>query len=139
MIDVSLRAIFLDHLKEFKEKYGISCLYITHDFNTAYYIADDVVVLNCGRVVEMGKMEEVIKNPYHPYTKLLISSIPIPDPKKRWRGKLKVKELPVRELRPTKGCVFQQRCPYVMPQCKEKTPCLVEVKPDHFVACFLYE
>ena len=138
MIDVSLRAIFLEQLRELKEKLSAACLYITHDFNVAYYISDYVIVLNYGRIVERGDMEEVVREPLHPYTQLLINSIPNPDPKKRWKEKLKFKELS-RELRPEKGCVFQERCPHVMPQCREKTPPLIEAKPNHYVACFLYE
>jgi len=139
MLDVSIRAIFLNYLKEFKKQYGISCLYITHDLNIAYYIADKAVVLNLGRVVEIGSMEDIINEPLHPYTQLLIKCIPIPDPKARRKERLKLKKLPIREIRPEKGCPFVLRCPYAIKKCKEQTPPLIDVGGGHFVACYLYE
>ncbi|MEM1522032.1 MAG: ABC transporter ATP-binding protein [Thermofilaceae archaeon] len=141
MIDVSLKAIFLEHLKLFKEKFGISCIYITHDLNTANYVADNVVVLNYGRVVEIGEMSTIVNKPLHPYTALLINSILLPDPKARSsaRSSFRVSESTLRELRPRVGCVYQQRCPKAMDKCFKERPPLVEVQKDHFVACFLYQ
>ncbi len=138
MIDVSLKAIFLKQLKELRDKLKMGCIYITHDLNIAYYIADYVVVLDQGRIVEKGPLEEIINNPLHPYTQLLVSSIPVPDPRKRGKKKFETLKKLTLELRPTQGCVFQYRCPHVMPRCKKEKPPLIEVKPGHFVACFLY-
>jgi peptide/nickel transport system ATP-binding protein len=138
MLDVSLRAVFLNYLEEFKKKYGISCLYITHDFNTAYYIADRAVVLNLGKVVEIGSMEEIIHKPLHPYTQTLISSIPIPDPKSRWEERSELRRLELKEIRPEKGCPFVLRCTHAMKKCEEVKPSLVDVGGGHMVACHLY-
>lgn len=138
MLDVSLRAVFLNYLEEFKSKYGISCLYITHDFNTAYYIADKAVVLNLGRVVEIGSMEEIVLRPLHPYTQMLISSIPLPDPKMRWKERLELRKLQVKEIRPEKGCPFALRCPHATKKCEEVKPPLIDVGGGHMVACHLY-
>jgi len=84
MIDASLRVTVLGNLLQLKEQYGISLIYITHDLATAYQISDRIIVLNRGEIVEAGDPEQIVKNPQHPYTKLLIGSIPLPDPKRRW-------------------------------------------------------
>ena len=140
MLDVSLRAMFLDSILKFKEKYGMSCLYITHDLNIAYYVADDVVILCYGRIVEKGDMETVLNEPLHPYTKLLVSSIATPDPTKRWKGRLELKVTSLRETRMAKrGCLFIDRCPNAMPICEKEPPPLISAKPGHDVACFLYQ
>ncbi|MEM2027740.1 MAG: ABC transporter ATP-binding protein [Candidatus Bathyarchaeia archaeon] len=139
MIDVSLRAIFLDHLLSFKEKYGISCLYISHDLHTASYLADNIVILCYGRIVEEGPKNQVIEDPLHPYTKLLISSIPIPDPKRRWIDKIDLTSIEsLRKFRVEKGCVFSARCPYVIEKCLSETPQLKSISQERKVACHLY-
>lgn len=141
MIDVSLKAIFLDNLRLLREKYGISCLYIEHDLNTAYYVADNSIVLNYGRVVEIGDMESIIREPLHPYTKTLVDSILNPDPRfrKTGKGQFRTQEKTLRELRPKTGCIYQKRCPKVWEKCLNDRPDLIEVKKGHYVACFLYE
>ncbi|MEM3478766.1 MAG: ABC transporter ATP-binding protein [Candidatus Bathyarchaeia archaeon] len=139
MIDVSLRAIFLDHLLSFKEKHGISCLYISHDLHTASYLADNVIILCYGRIVEEGPKNQVIEDPLHPYTKLLISSIPIPDPKRRWTDKIDLTSMEsLKKFRADKGCVFSARCPYVMEKCLSETPQLKNIGQERKVACHLY-
>ncbi len=84
MIDASLRVTVLANLLQLKREYGISLIYITHDLATAYQISDRIIVLNRGEVVEDGDPEQIVKHPQHPYTQLLIGSIPLPDPKRRW-------------------------------------------------------
>jgi ABC-type oligopeptide transport system ATPase subunit len=84
MIDASLRVTVLNNLLKLKNEYGISLIYITHDLATAYQISDRIIVLNRGEVVEEGDPEQIVKHPQHPYTQLLIGSIPLPDPKRRW-------------------------------------------------------
>ncbi len=84
MIDASLRVTVLANLLKLKREYGISLIYITHDLATAYQISDRIIVLNRGEVVEEGDPEQIVKHPQHPYTQLLIGSIPLPDPKRRW-------------------------------------------------------
>jgi peptide/nickel transport system ATP-binding protein len=84
MIDASLRVTVLNNLLKLKNEYGISLVYITHDLATAYQISDRIMVLNRGEVVEQGDPEQIVKHPQHPYTQLLIGSIPLPDPKRRW-------------------------------------------------------
>ncbi len=84
MIDASLRVTVLQNLLQLKQEYGISLIYITHDLTTAYQISDHIIVLHRGDVVEQGDPEQIIKRPQHPYTKLLINSIPLPDPERQW-------------------------------------------------------
>ena len=84
MVDASLRVTVLGNLLQLKQDFGISLIYITHDLATAYQISDRIIVLHQGRVVEEGDPEQVVKHPQHPYTKLLIGSIPLPDPNRPW-------------------------------------------------------
>jgi len=139
MIDVSLRAVFLNQLISFKDKLGSSCLYITHDINIASYIADNILVLCHGRVVEEAPKDALIEDALHPYTKLLMSSIAIPDPKKRWKEKTELASLEsFDKLKVREGCIFSTRCPYVKKICTEKEPPLLQIEPKRRVACFLY-
>jgi oligopeptide/dipeptide ABC transporter ATP-binding protein len=144
MLDASLRAMFLDNLKEFVQL-GMSCLYITHDLNIAYFIADRIVILCNGRVVEEGATESVVKDPLHPYTQELIASIPTPDPRRRWKDQLTAEKIGLHKLREETSqneCVFVGRCPHAMPRCSRENPQLFEVEDrehqDREVACFLY-
>ena len=126
MIDVSLRAIFLDTLLDFRKKFEISSLYITHDFNVAHYIADNGIVLCSGKIVEKGPMTEIVRDPLHPYTKTLIDSIPIPDPTKRWSDQINLKSERQDRQMPLEGCVFYGRCPKVCKGCDAGKPSLVK-------------
>ena len=139
MLDASLRAVFLDHLKEFKRN-GISCLYITHDLNTAYYISDYILIIYAGKILERGPVEGVIRNPLHPYTKMLINSIPIPDPNKKWSDKVNIDITQLQKVsgrETVDGCVFYNRCAYAMERCKDNIPPMKRVGEQE-VSCFLY-
>jgi peptide/nickel transport system ATP-binding protein len=145
MLDASLRAMFLDHLKSFRDM-GISCLYITHDLNVGYFIADQILILCLGRMVEWGDSDHIVKDPLHPYTRELISSIPNPDPRKRWTEHLEADKIGLNELRQARtaaGCIYAQRCRHVMEKCRHNNPPLRRVKgregDAREVACFLYE
>ncbi len=137
MIDASLRANILTKLKELRDEFGISLLYITHDLATAHQISDEIFILYRGRVVETGSAASVIQNPQHPYTQLLVASIPRPDPDRRWQGTV---EIPLEELSPgddRSGCLFRHRCPHAMPEC-EQTPPNYPGNYGQSVACYLY-
>ena len=138
MIDASLRAIFLDILLDFKKKYEISSIYVTHDFNVAHYIADDVVVLCNGTVVEKATIDEIVSEPLHPYTKNLIDSIPIPDPTNRWKDKIELKVTDLKSRIKSHGCIYFNRCPKVCEGCSDKKPVLKKVGNNREVACFKY-
>jgi peptide/nickel transport system ATP-binding protein len=137
MVDASLRATILESLRKLKKDYGISILYITHDLTTAYHISDSIIVLYRGGVMEAGDIDTVIKNPKHPYTKLLIDSIPWPDMNMRWGStNIQAKE---GEYTHNVGCRFAARCPFVMPKCKQTQPDLYQTDATRAAACYLYE
>lgn len=137
MIDVSLRALFLGKLQEFKIKYGISCLYISHDLHSASYLADHVIVLYKGNIVEESPVEKILQEPLHPYTQLLLDSVPIPDPIRRWSKRLDLSTIESTK-KIEKGCPFVNRCTRAIDKCLLQIPPLKNVDKDRKVACFLY-
>ena len=134
MVDASLRANILETLRNLQRDFGVSIIYITHDLTTAYHIAKSIVVLYRGTVMEAGGVDEVIKSPQHPYTQLLIDSIPWPDLDRRWGAH------PIRARdagRNGEGCKFAGRCPSVMEVCRASPP-LSLISERQAAACFLY-
>jgi len=138
MIDASLRATVIESLRDLNRRFGISLIYITHDLTTAYQLSENIVVLYRGSVAEAGDVERVVKEPEHPYTRLLIGSIPRPDPKHHWGIKEKVPDTTGKNGAGRQGCHFADRCPNVMPMCREKTPPLYQTAPHRATACYLY-
>ncbi|MBV9547747.1 MAG: ABC transporter ATP-binding protein, partial [Chloroflexi bacterium] len=139
MVDASLRATILETLRTLHVEYGISFLYITHDLTTAYQISRNLIVLYRGRVAEVGDVDLVIQQPKHPYSQLLISSIPEPEVTERWDDAAPPpSELPVARA-PLQGCPFADRCPYVMDRCRSIVPPLFRVDSNRAAACFLYD
>ena len=138
MVDASLRANILETLRGLQRNYGVSIIYITHDLTTAYHIAKSIIVLYRGNLMEAGDVDPVIKTPQHPYTRLLIDSIPWPDMSRRWgQTAIKVRESDISEQHST-GCRFASRCPAVMEKCKQ-TPPLYQMSQYQAASCFLYE
>ena len=138
MVDASLRATILETLRKLNQDFGISFLYITHDLTTAYQVSDNIIVLYRGSVAETGAVERVIKEPQHPYTQLLVASIPLPDPERRW-GETVVAAPRTDAARVGEDrCKFADRCPYVMPICQETVPPLYRTAEDRAVACYLH-
>ncbi len=144
MIDVSLRIGILDLLLDLRERLGTAYLFITHDFGAARYFAAKggglIGVMYLGKIVEIGPAEDVIQNPLHPYTKVLLSAVPVPDPEiSRKKKPIKLKSLDIPSpLNPPSGCKFHTRCPFSMDICSRKEPELIEIRPNHYVACHLY-
>ncbi len=137
MVDASLRANILETLRGLQKDFGVSIIYITHDLTTAYHIANSIVVLYRGQVMEAGDVDQVIKNPQHPYTKLLIDSIPWPDMNRRWgETEIKVRESELSEK--SVGCKFSSRCPFVMDKCSQSPP-LFRLSEHQAASCYLYE
>jgi oligopeptide/dipeptide ABC transporter ATP-binding protein len=135
MVDASLRANILETLRNLQRDHGVSIIYITHDLTTAYHIAKSIIVLYRGGVMEAGNVDGVIKEPRHPYTKLLVDSIPWPNLDKRWGSEpIKGREGGA----PPDGCPFINRCPSAMDICKVRPP-LYEIDPKHTAACYLYD
>ena len=118
MVDASLRATILDSLLLLNRDLGISIVYITHDLTTAFQVCDNIMVMYQGSAVEVGTVENVIGRPEHPYTRLLVESIPLPDPEtqmgRRWTSSRSGQD---DQAQGTSGCKFAPRCPAVMPQC----------------------
>jgi len=137
MIDASLRATVLKSLRQLRDEMGISILYITHDLATAYHICDQIMVLYQGSVAEAGDVDVVIQAPKHPYTQLLVGSIPWPDPKRRWGQDTLLTQGDVFDVE-TKGCRFAPRCAYAMDICRQSPPPLFQTEIDRAVTCFLY-
>jgi peptide/nickel transport system ATP-binding protein len=138
MVDASLRALILENMLRLKGEFGISFLYITHDLSTAYQIADDIYVLYRGTVAETGEVTAVIEHPRHPYTQLLVSSVPVPDPQHKWQDRVDAGLGESAGAGAGGGCPFAGRCPYVMPVCREAPPPLYPVGEGHAAACYLY-
>ncbi len=137
MVDASLRANILETLRTLQREHGVTIIYITHDLTTAFHIAKSIVVLYRGGVMEAGDVDAVIKQPQHPYTKLLVDSIPWPDLSRRW-GETELKAKEAEGSQKTTGCRFSPRCPYVMDVCRTPPP-LFQLSPSHTASCFLYQ
>ena len=148
MIDAGMRASFLNILQDFRDSHGISTLFITHDLSTAMYLGGEIIVLYQGRIMEQGETRAVMKTPLHPYAQLLISSIPTPDPRRRWEEDLSgtpLAEIGVSEVHSRERCLFAARCPQVMDRCWGARPALAPPSADDAdsrrrdVACHLYD
>jgi peptide/nickel transport system ATP-binding protein len=138
MVDASLRATILDELRTLNRDLDISIVYITHDLTTAFQICDNIVILYRGAVAEAGSVERVIGDPKHPYSQLLVSSIPLPDLSKAWGGEeVKIPESSAGRM--TQGCKFAPRCPHAMEVCWAKAPPKYLPDSERFATCFLYE
>ncbi|MCW8347998.1 MULTISPECIES: ABC transporter ATP-binding protein [Vibrio] len=138
MLDVSIRAGVLNLMEEMKFEKQMSLLYITHDIATARYIAEDISVMYVGHMVEWGDTDEVIANPQHPYTQLLVSAVP--DPSKSIHEKLKGNKGDIPLWTPQSvGCPFAGRCTHATSRCNEALPSVTKLAENHFVRCYLYE
>ena len=137
-LDVSIQAQIINLLKEIQKKYNLTYLFISHDLSVVEHISDTVGVMYLGNLVEYGATEDIFRNPLHPYTKALISAIPIPDPTVKMNRIVLEGSIPS-PANPPKGCKFHTRCANCMACCKEETPVQRELEPGHFVACHLYD
>lgn len=136
-LDVSIQAQILNLLKDLQEQMGLTYIFITHDLAVVNHFADDIAVMYLGKVIEKAPAEELFRNPMHPYTKALLSAIPVPDVNVRMQL-LPMKGEISSPIEPGDECRFAKRCPYTECICKEKTPELREVSPGHFLACARY-
>lgn len=137
MVDASLRANILETLRSLQSNHGVSIIYITHDLTTAYHIANSIVVMYRGSVMEAGDVDSVIKNPQHPYTRLLIDSIPWPDLSRRW-GETEIKAKEGDLSGGGNGCRFYDRCPFMMEKCKTLPP-LFRLAEYQAASCYLHD
>jgi peptide/nickel transport system ATP-binding protein len=139
MVDASLRATILESLRKMNEELGITILYITHDLTTAYHVCDYIMILYRGSVMEAGHVDAVIANPQHPYTQLLIDSIPWPDLTRKWGQQELVAGDDDKSGSSRNGCKFAGRCPHVMDKCRQSLPPLYQIEESQVAACYLYE
>jgi oligopeptide/dipeptide ABC transporter ATP-binding protein len=137
-LDVSVQAKILNLLKDLQKKFKLTYILISHHFAVVDYMCDRIAVMYLGKIVEEAPKNELFENPLHPYTKALISAIPIPDPKRKVNPILLKGEIPS-PVNPPPGCRFASRCPFKRTECEKITPTLEEVKKDHFVACPFWE
>lgn len=135
-LDVSIQAQVVNLLKELQQKMGLTYLFIAHDLSMVRYISDRVAVMYLGSMMELADSDELYERPLHPYTKALLSTIPIPDPKiQKDRQRIVLQGDVPSPIHPPKGCKFVDRCPMATEKCRTERPSFEEVKPGHYVAC----
>lgn len=135
-LDVSIQAQVVNLLKELQNKLGLTYLFIAHDLSMVRYISDRVAVMYLGHLVELSSSDNVYEEPIHPYTKALLSAIPIPDPSlQKERHRIMLKGDVPSPIDPPEGCRFYSRCEYALDICNQVTPKLEELRENHFVAC----
>lgn len=135
-LDVSIRAQVLNLMQDLQEKFGFTYLFITHDLSVVKHISDDIIVMYLGKIVEKASAKKLFANPVHPYTKALLSAIPVPDPDFKAKRILLEGEL-TSPIDPEPGCRFAKRCPYATEKCKAGDIPLREVEEGHTAACVL--
>ena len=137
-LDVSIQAQIINLLKQLKEDFNLTFLFISHDLSVIKYLSDRIAIMYLGEIVEVGKTEEIFTNPKHPYTKALLSAVPELNTQETKEKIQLTGELPSPENLP-QGCKFHTRCPYAMDKCKCEKPNTIEFTQTHNCKCFLYE
>ena len=140
-LDVSVQANILNTLKDLQQEFGFTYLFISHDLGVVKYMSHRMGVMYLGKLVEVGSADKIFENPLHPYSQILLSAIPVPDPelaKELKARRLKITGEPPSPINPPSGCRFHPRCPYAKDTCKKEEPPLVEAEENHYVACWLY-
>lgn len=136
MLDVSIRAGVMNLMLELREKFGLTFVFVTHDLAVSRYMCDHIAIMYLGKIVEIAETEELIGNPQHPYTKALLSAVPVPDPTER-RKRIDIIGGVSAAIDPPPGCRFAPRCPYAMDICRKENPQPKDVGGRHLVSCYL--
>ncbi|MBP45920.1 MAG: peptide ABC transporter substrate-binding protein [Deltaproteobacteria bacterium] len=137
-LDVSIQSQILNLLIDLQQEFNLSYLFIAHDLAVVKHISDEIAIMYLGKIVESGLGEEIYRNPQHPYTKSLMSAIPVPDPHNKTEKQLLKGDVPS-PINPPSGCTFHSRCPLVSDQCKHDVPQLQSVKAGHLASCHQLE
>jgi oligopeptide transport system ATP-binding protein len=138
-LDVSVQAQVINLFTNLQDEFGLSYLFIAHDISVVAHVSHRIAVMYLGKLVEIAATSTLLQDSKHPYTKSLMNAVPIPDPKlRRDRHDVPKGDLPS-PINPPSGCRFRTRCPKVFKRCNEEEPRLLEIQPDHFVACHLYD
>ena len=133
-LDVSIQAQVINLLMELQQKLGLTYIFIAHDLKVVEHVSTKVAVMYLGKIVEMADAEELYRNPKHPYTKALMSAIPVPDPRGKEDRIILTGDVPS-PINPPSGCHFHPRCPSAIEECKTIVPPLEDKAPDHPAAC----
>ena len=133
-LDVSIQAQILNLMQDLQEELNLTYMFITHDLSVVRHFSNNIVVMYLGQMVECAPAKTLFKNPLHPYTKALLSAIPVPDPD------FKMERIPLKgeltsPINPDLGCRFAKRCPYATEACTSREMTLMELEPEHFVSC----
>jgi len=138
-LDVSIQAQVINLMMDLQDEFNLSYLFIAHDLSVVEHISDKIVVMYLGDIVEMGDSAEVYHHPRHPYSRALLSSVPLPDPSQKDRKRIVLKgDIPTPINKPS-GCAFRTRCPIAKPECSDDIPSLVDTDNEHWVACPYWE
>jgi len=137
-LDVSIQSQVLNLLKDLQEEMLLTYLFISHDLSVVRHISDRIAIMYLGKIVELAPKKEFFDSPLHPYTKALLSAIPVPDPTQKSDRVILEGDVPS-PANPPSGCRFHTRCPFAMERCRKEEPLFEDQGSDHFVACFLYQ
>ncbi len=137
-LDVSIQSQVLNILKDLQYEFGLTYLFIAHNLSVVEHVSDRVAVMYLGKMVELTTREDLFRNPLHPYTKALMSAIPVPNPRMKRQRVILKGDVPS-PLNPPKGCRFHPRCPAAVEKCSHEEPQFKELEPDHWVACWVAE
>jgi len=135
-LDVSVQAQIINLLISLQEKFNLTYLFISHDLRIIRHISNRVAVMYLGKIVELARSEELYKNPLHPYTKVILSAVPLPDPKTKRKRIILSGDVP-NPINPPTGCSFHPRCPIAIEKCKSEEPALRDAGSGHMVSCHL--
>jgi oligopeptide/dipeptide ABC transporter ATP-binding protein len=139
-LDVSIQAQVVNLLEDLQKSLGLTYLFISHDLSMIRHIADRVAIMYLGKIMELGSRDQLYGDPLHPYTRALLSAVPIPDPvlESERRRTILTGDVP-NAANPPSGCPFRTRCPVAVERCSREEPAWRQLRPDHYVACHLAE